>query len=142
MMGRRLRYNEVSYFFCEVADIDFNVLGATEEADDWIARDALDEGSFALFYLKGDVPQALFSVGRPADETRVAEGLIRYRVGLGDIRERLRENPFVLDHIPTQTALILQGGGALGAFECAASSRRWRRWASSPPSSRASPSAP
>ncbi|MFG1299804.1 FAD-dependent oxidoreductase [Xanthobacter sp. V3C-3] len=118
MMGRRLRYDEVSYFFCEVGDIGFNVLGATEEADDWIARGALDEGSFALFYLKGDVPRALFSVGRPADETRVAEGLIRYRVGLGDIRERLNESTFVLDHIPTQTALILQGGGALGAFEC------------------------
>ncbi|MFG1352280.1 FAD-dependent oxidoreductase [Xanthobacter autotrophicus] len=118
MMGRRLRYDEVSYFFCEVGDIGFNVLGATEEADAWVARGALDQGSFALFYLKGDVPRALFSVGRPADETRVAEGLIRHRVGLGDVRDRLGESAFVLDHIPTQTALILQGGGALGAFEC------------------------
>lgn len=118
MLGRRLRYDEVSYFFCEVGDIGFNVLGATEEADSWIARGALDQGSFALFYLKGDVPRALFSVGGPADETRVAEGLIRYRVGLGDVKERLTEPAFVLDHIPTQTALILQGGGALGAFEC------------------------
>jgi len=118
MMGRRLRYDEVSYFFCEVGDIGFNVLGATEEADAWVARGALDQGSFALFYLKGDVPRALFSVGRPADETRVAEGLIRHRVGLGGIKDRLGESAFVLDHIPTQTALILQGGGALGAFEC------------------------
>ncbi|WP_454918981.1 FAD-dependent oxidoreductase [Xanthobacter sediminis] len=118
MMGRRLRYDEVSYFFCEVGDIGFNVLGATEEADARVARGALDQGSFALFYLKGDVPRALFSVGRPADETRVAEGLIRHRVGLGDVRDRLGESAFVLDHIPTQTALILQGGGALGAFEC------------------------
>ncbi|MFG1225625.1 FAD-dependent oxidoreductase [Xanthobacter wiegelii] len=118
MMGRRLRYDEVSYFFCEVGDIGFNVLGATEEADARVARGALDQGSFALFYLKGDVPRALFSVGRPADETRVAEGLIRYRVGLGDVKERLHEDAFVLDRIPTQTALILQGGGALGAFEC------------------------
>ncbi|MFG1347746.1 FAD-dependent oxidoreductase [Xanthobacter autotrophicus DSM 431] len=118
MLGRRLRYDEVSYFFCEVGDIGFNVLGATEETDAWIARGKLDEGSFALFYLKGDVPRALFSVGRPPDETRVAEGLIRYRVGLGEMRERLNEETFVLDYIPTQTALILQGGGALGAFEC------------------------
>ncbi|WP_454915641.1 FAD-dependent oxidoreductase [Xanthobacter sediminis] len=118
MLGRRLRYDEVSYFFCEVGDIGFNVLGATEEADNWIARGSLEEGSFALFYLKGDVPRALFSVGRPPDEIRVTEGLIRYRVALGDVKHRLREPGFVLDHIPTQTALILQGGGALGAFEC------------------------
>ncbi len=118
MMGRRLRYDDVSYFFCEVGDIGFNVLGATEEADAWVARGALDQGSYALFYLKGDVPRALFSMGRPADETRVAEGLIRYRVGLGDVKSRLGDSAFVLDRIPTQTALILQGGGAMGAFEC------------------------
>ncbi|MFG1478800.1 FAD-dependent oxidoreductase [Xanthobacter sp. V4C-4] len=118
MLGRRLRYDEVSYFFCEVGDIGFNVVGATEEADNWIARGSLEKGSFALFYLKGDVPRALFSVGRPPDEIRVTEGLIRYRVALGAVKHRLREPDFVLDHIPTQTALILQGGGALGAFEC------------------------
>lgn len=118
MLGRRLRYDEVSYFFCEVGDIGFNVLGSPEEADNWITRGSLEKGSFALFYLKGDVPRALFSVGRPPDEIRVAEGLIRYRVALGAVKERLREPGFVLDHIPTQTALILQGGGALGAFEC------------------------
>jgi len=118
MLGRRLRYDEVSYFFCEVGDVGFNVLGATEEADNWIARGSLEKGSFALFYLKGDVPRALFSVGRPPDEIRVTEGLIRYRVALGAVKPRLREPSFVLDHIPTQTALILQGGGALGAFEC------------------------
>ncbi|MFZ3125572.1 MAG: FAD-dependent oxidoreductase [Acidovorax sp.] len=118
MMGRRLRYDDVSYFFCEVGDIGFNVLGATEEADAWVARGALDQGSYALFYLKGDVPRALFSMGRPADETRVAEGLIRYRVGFGDVKSRLGDSAFVLDRIPTQTALILQGGGAMGAFEC------------------------
>lgn len=118
MAGHRLRYDEVSYFFCEVGDIGFNVLGVTEEADTLIPRGDLDKGSFALFYLKGDVPRALFSVGRPPDETRVTEGLIRYRVGLGAVKHQLHEPGFVLDHIPTQTALILQGGGALGAFEC------------------------
>ncbi|MGE4371605.1 MAG: FAD-dependent oxidoreductase [Xanthobacter sp.] len=118
MLGRRMPYDEVSYFFCEVGDIGFNVLGAPEDADHWVERGSLDEGNYALFYLKGDVPRALFSVGRPVDETRVAEGLIRYRVGLGDTLSRLREPDFVLDQIPPQTAVLLQGGGAMGAFEC------------------------
>lgn len=118
MLGRRLRYDEVSYFFCDVGDISFSMLGAAEEADERIARGSLASKSLALFYLKGDVPRALLSVGRPAEETRSVEGLIRYRVNLRDEKNRLHDPEFTLDHIPTQTVLVLQGGGALGAFEC------------------------
>jgi len=118
MLGRRLRYDEVSYFFCEIGDVSFDVLGMTEEADEWVSRGTLDSMSLALFYLKDDVPRALFSVGRPADETRLAEGLIRYRVNVLNLKDELKDPHFTLDGIPTQTVLILQGGGALGAFEC------------------------
>jgi len=118
MIGRRLRYDEVSYFFCQIGDVGFNVLGATEEATEWISRGSLANSSFALFYLNDDVPRALFSLGRPADETRLAEGLIRYRVNLLDVKDVLRNPESALSQIPTQTVLILQGGGALGAFEC------------------------
>ena len=118
MLGRRLLYDEISYFFCEVGEITFNVLGATEEADEWIERGSLDNRSFAMFYLKRDVPRALFSLGRAADETRLAEGLIRYRVDVGAFKQRLHDPSFALQRAPTQTALILQGGAALGAFEC------------------------
>lgn len=118
MMGRRLRYDEVSYFFCEIGEIAFNMLGWPAEAEERIGRGAIETRSFALFYLKGDVPRALFSIGRPVDETRLAEGLIRHRVNVNAIKDRLNDPAFLLDHIPTQTALVLQGGGALGAFEC------------------------
>ncbi|WP_454887467.1 FAD-dependent oxidoreductase [Sphingomonas oryzagri] len=118
MLGRRLRYDEVSYFFCDVGDISFSMLGAPEEADERIARGSLASRSLALFYLKDDVPRALLSVGRPAEETRSIEGLIRYRVNLRDEKDKLRDPDFALDRIPTQTVLVLQGGGALGAFEC------------------------
>lgn len=118
MLGRRLLYDEVSYFFCHLGEIGFNVLGATEEADEWTGRGALDARSFALFYLKAGVTRALFSIGRPADETRLVEGLIRYRINIAAIKDRLHDLSFVLEKVPRQTALILQGGGALGAFEC------------------------
>ncbi len=118
MLGQRLPYDEVSYFYCEFSDIGFNVLGATEKAEERIARGSIDAGSYAMLYLKGEVLRALFSMGRPADETRVAEGLIRFRVNLHTVKDRLSEPGFPLDQIPAQTALILQGGGALGAFEC------------------------
>ena len=118
MLGRRLRYEEVSYFFSDVGDLSFVVLGAPEEGDELIERGSLDSRSYALFYLKNNVLRALFSMGRPAVETRIAEGLIRYRVNLSAVKERLHDPAFALEEIPAQTALILQGGGALGAFEC------------------------
>jgi NADPH-dependent 2,4-dienoyl-CoA reductase/sulfur reductase-like enzyme/predicted acylesterase/phospholipase RssA len=118
MLGRRLRYDEISYFFCEIGDIIFDVLGMPEGADERISRGTLDPLSFALFYLKDDVPRALFSVGRPVDETRLAEGLIRYRVNMLTLKDALKDPDYPLDRIPTQTVLILQGGGAMGAFEC------------------------
>ena len=118
MLGRRLRYEEVSYFFSDVGDLSFVVLGAPEEGDELIERGSLDTRSYALFYLRNNVLRALFSMGRPAAETRIAEGLIRYRVNLSAVKDRLHDPAFALEEIPAQTALILQGGGALGAFEC------------------------
>ncbi len=49
MLGRRQCYDEVSYFFCDIGDFSFNVLGATEEASERIARGTLDARSYALF---------------------------------------------------------------------------------------------
>jgi NADPH-dependent 2,4-dienoyl-CoA reductase/sulfur reductase-like enzyme/predicted acylesterase/phospholipase RssA len=118
MAGRRLRYDDVSYFFADIGDIGFSVIGDPEEDDEQIWRGPLEDKSAALFYLKDDVPRALLSIGRPAEETREVEGLIRYRVNLQSVKDQLRDPAFSLHHIPTQTVLILQGGGALGAFEC------------------------
>jgi NADPH-dependent 2,4-dienoyl-CoA reductase/sulfur reductase-like enzyme/predicted acylesterase/phospholipase RssA len=118
MLGRRLPYDEVSYFFCDVFDISFDFFGLAEVADEQVARGSLNDRSFALFYLKNDVPRALFSLGRPAQETKAIEALIRYRVNLQALKSRLSDLQFALEQIPNQNVLILQGGGALGAFEC------------------------
>lgn len=118
MIGRRLPYDEVSYFFCEIGDLGFNMLGWPAGAPQRIDRGAIENRSFAKFYLKGDVPRALFSIGRPVDETRRIESMIRHRVNISAVRDRLKDPTFSLDQVPMQTALVLQGGGALGAFEC------------------------
>ncbi|MES2228426.1 MAG: FAD-dependent oxidoreductase [Pseudomonadota bacterium] len=118
MLGRRVRNDEVSCFFCDIGDVSFSLMGAPEDADERIVRGSLEQGSCAVLYLRDHVLRALFSMGRPADETRHAEGLIRYRVNLLQVRDRLQDPGFALDQIPTQTVLALQGGGAMGAFEC------------------------
>jgi predicted acylesterase/phospholipase RssA len=57
-------------------------------------------------------------MGRPASETLATELLIRHHINLRSAKERLADPDFALESMPTQTVLILQGGGALGAFEC------------------------
>ena len=118
MLGRRLAYDEVSYFFCNILDLSFNFLGSTREIDECISRGSLKDRSFALFYLRNNVLCASFSIGCPAGETLATELLIRHRINLRSIKDRLSDLDFALEGIPSQTVLILQGAGALGAFEC------------------------
>lgn len=125
MLGQRLRYDEVPYFSCQLFETGFQFLGMPEGARCHARIGAGGSGaaegktdSWACLFLERDVPRALFSTGRPAAEVRAIESLIRYRTNIGWARERLQEPGFALTRIPSQTALILQGGGALGAFEC------------------------
>jgi NTE family protein len=118
MLGQGLRYDEVSAFFCDVFDISFQFLGMPDGARERIRLGSPDTQAWAEMYLQGQVPRALFTSGRPAQETHAIQALIRYRTHIGRYRSRLADPTFSLTRIPHQTALILQGGGAMGAFEC------------------------
>jgi NTE family protein len=118
MLGMRLRYDEVPYFSCELFDQGFQFLGHPEPGHQHARLGQPEARSWACLYLDHDVPRALFSTGRPAIETRAIESLIRYRTNIGWAKGRFGEPGFSITRIPSQTALILQGGGALGAFEC------------------------
>jgi hypothetical protein len=70
MLDQRMPYDEVSYFFCDVFDLSFEFFGVPEIADQRVERGSLERRSFADFYLKDDVPRALFSlVGRQRKPT-------------------------------------------------------------------------
>ena len=117
MLGRRLPYDEVSYFYSHIFNLSFNMLGLIEPPYERIDRGSLASGSCASFYQRDDVPIALFALGRPSAETRAMESLIKHKVNLKRSKHRLSDPQFELTEIPTQTIFILQGGGALGAFE-------------------------
>ena len=118
MLGMRERYDEVPYFSCELFGQGFQFLGHPEATHRHVRLGDAAAGSWACLYMDHDVPRALFSTGRPAVETRAIESLIRYRTNIGWACERVTEPGFAITRIPSQTAVILQGGGALGAFEC------------------------
>jgi NTE family protein len=46
-------------------------------------------------------------------ETRTAQSFIRYRVNVARVEDRLADATFALQKIPSQTLLVLQGGGAM-----------------------------
>jgi NADPH-dependent 2,4-dienoyl-CoA reductase/sulfur reductase-like enzyme/predicted acylesterase/phospholipase RssA len=118
MLDLRLPYDEVSYFAFELFDFSFQFLGMANDAHERAPIGSLQARSCAMLYLQNDVPRALFSTGRPASETRAIELLIRYRTNLSWAKGRISEPGFSLARVPSQTVIILQGGGALGAFEC------------------------
>ncbi len=118
MLGLRQAYNECSYFFSDIFDLSFEFFGDINGVNEWVERGSLADRSFALFYLKDDIPRALFTIGRPPQETKATESLIRNRVNLETLKDKLSDPGYPLEDIPAQTVLILQGGGAMGAYEC------------------------
>ena len=120
MLGERLAFDEVSFFFGELFDTGFQFVGRAEGATQRAELGSIASRAFALLYLDDDVPRALFTTGRTAAETRAIQALVRYRTNLAGVLDKFSEPGFALDTVPTQTVLVLQGGGALGAFECGA----------------------
>ena len=117
MLGAELVYDEVSYFYCDTLDFSFEVLGKPDGADRVVERGSPASRDYVRLFLKDNVATALLSVGRPATETKAVESLIRYRINLEKFGQRLLDPAFSWDQIPSQTVLVLQGGGAMGAFE-------------------------
>jgi NADPH-dependent 2,4-dienoyl-CoA reductase/sulfur reductase-like enzyme/predicted acylesterase/phospholipase RssA len=122
MLGQRQAYRAVSYFFSDVFDLSFNFLGDTAEVKQRVLRGSPAEQSFAVLYLDHKRTEvrlrAMFLLERPTEEAQAAESLILNHTDLMGVTARLPDTAFPLTKPAVQTALILQGGGALGAFEC------------------------
>jgi predicted acylesterase/phospholipase RssA len=111
-------WRTVSYFFSDVFDLTFNVVGDTEETSERIVRGSIENKPFSVLYLKDDALRGAFLLEQSFVETKAAGGLIVNRCNLGPAKTKLTDDRFPLSQAALQTVLILQGGGALGAFEC------------------------
>jgi len=117
MMGQRQTYRAVSYFFSDVFDLTFNFIGDPTGVKERVIRGSKEKKSFSVLYLKDDILRAAFLLGRPVDEDKTVGSLIKNRVNLKRVKSKLPDGTFPLEEIATQTVLVLQGGGALGAFQ-------------------------
>ncbi len=120
MCGARLPYRDVSIFYGSVFDVPYNFLGDASDATDVVEQGNFPQRPYSLLYLRHHVPRAMFSIGVPADEMTAAEEAIRHRHNLDAYLAGAAHTGLRLRELPAQTVLILQGGGALGAFESGA----------------------
>jgi len=120
MLGARKCYHSASYFYFQAFDHSIVIIGDTTDAKEKLVRGSIEERdrNVAFLYLKNGLLQGALFTGRPIEEIKAAESLIINRVNLKPYKKQLIDPQFPLEKIATQTILSLQGGGALGAFEC------------------------
>lgn len=118
MLGMRKSYNSASYFYSQAFDNAIVIIGDINDCNQRIVRGSIKERNGAIFYLCNDVLHGAFFSGRPVEEIKAAECLIINRVNLKPHKRKLANLNFLLQSIAKQNILSLQGGGALGAFEC------------------------
>ncbi|MCP3710080.1 FAD-dependent oxidoreductase [Paraburkholderia sp. CNPSo 3274] len=120
MRGARMPYRDVSIFYGDVFDVPYNFLGDPFNALEVVERGEFPQRPYSLLFMRHNVLRAMFSIGAPADEAVAAEEMIRHRRNLASSGAALKQVGSRLGALPSQTVLILQGGGALGAFESGA----------------------
>jgi predicted acylesterase/phospholipase RssA len=118
MLGDRQSWRTVSYFFSEVFDLTFNVVGDTDASSERVIRGSLQDKTFSVLYLAANTLRGAFLLEQSFIEAKAAGALIVSRSNLGPAKAKLADNGFPLNRAAVETVLILQGGGALGAFEC------------------------
>jgi NTE family protein len=118
MLGERQSWRTVSIFYSDVFDLTFNVVGSTENASERIRRGGNSEKSFSVLYLGNERLRGAFLLEQSFVDVKAAGALIANRCDLSAAKANLPDAAFPLSCAAVQTVLVLQGGGALGAFEC------------------------
>lgn len=118
MMGNKKSYRNASYFFFNAFGNSFVLVGNATHANERIVRGSIEKRNFAILHLKNGLLQAAFFSGRPITEIRAAESLIVNHTDLTNHKKQIADLAFSLEDIAIQVVLTLQGGGAIGAYEC------------------------
>ena len=91
MMGDARDYDEVSYFWSDLADwCTLEYVGGGRRWDREVVRGSVDAGRFCLFYLEGDRVVGALSVDR-AEDLEHARRLVAAGTRLGDAADRLAD---------------------------------------------------
>jgi NADPH-dependent 2,4-dienoyl-CoA reductase/sulfur reductase-like enzyme/predicted acylesterase/phospholipase RssA len=118
MLGAKHYNRTASYLFFNAFGTSIVIIGDATDAKECLSRGSSEEKNFAYLCLKDNVLQGAIFIGRPITEIKAAESLIINHINLRAVKAKLTDISFQLEPLAVQTLLTLQGGGALGAFEC------------------------
>lgn len=99
VLGNRQPYRGVSYFFSDVWDLHWQLLGDLEGAIQRIIRGSIADRKFGVLYLKVGVVRAMFLLGLPFKERRVAEKLIVGGISVERHLDKLQDPSFPLEEL-------------------------------------------
>ena len=91
MAGEEKPYTSLPYFFSDLFDFSFEVWGDLSAWDRTVTRGTLESGSFALYYFAQGKMVGVLAVGRPDEERKPMQALVKARPATEDVKARLTD---------------------------------------------------
>jgi NADPH-dependent 2,4-dienoyl-CoA reductase/sulfur reductase-like enzyme len=91
MAGEVKPYTALPYFFSDLFDLSFEVWGDLTAWDRTVLRGSLEQGSFAIYYFDQVKLVGVLAAGRPDEERRPMQALVKARITFEAAAARLRD---------------------------------------------------
>jgi NADPH-dependent 2,4-dienoyl-CoA reductase/sulfur reductase-like enzyme len=89
MAGDEKPYTSLPYFFSDLFDLSFEVWGDLTNWDQVVRRGALEDGRFAYYYFAQGKLTGVLASGRPDDERKPMQALVKARPAYEDVAAKL-----------------------------------------------------
>jgi 3-phenylpropionate/trans-cinnamate dioxygenase ferredoxin reductase subunit len=91
MAGEEKPYETLPYFFSDLFDLSFEVWGDLTAWNQTVLRGTLEGGSFALYYFDQGKMVGVLAAGRPDEERKPMQALVKARLAYGDVAAQLSD---------------------------------------------------
>ena len=91
MAGAQKPYTALPYFYSDLFDLSFEVWGDLSAWDQTVLRGSLDSNRFVLHYFHQGRMVGVLMAGRPAEERKPLQALVKARPAYADVADRLRD---------------------------------------------------
>jgi 3-phenylpropionate/trans-cinnamate dioxygenase ferredoxin reductase subunit len=91
MAGEEKPYETLPYFFSDLFDLSFEVWGDLTAWNQTVLRGTLEGGSFALYYFDQGKMVGVLAAGRPDEERKPMQALVKARPAYGDVAANLSD---------------------------------------------------
>jgi 3-phenylpropionate/trans-cinnamate dioxygenase ferredoxin reductase subunit len=99
MAGEEKPYAALPYFFSDLFDLSFEVWGDLTTWDQTVLRGSVDAGRFAFYYFDQGRMVGVLAAGRPDEERKPMQTLVRGRPAYEDVAAKLEDEEVELDDL-------------------------------------------